>query len=67
MGLHADPQEPGAQAMRGEVVSRLPVQLLLLVLTAEAQFSCKARVWPDKVWIETRPAPMVPLKLQGFG
>lgn len=53
--------------MRGEVVSRLPVQLLLLVLTAEARFSCKARVWPDKVWIETGPAPMVPLKLQGFG
>ena len=48
-------------------MARLPVQLLLPVLTAEAQFSCKARVWPDKMWIGTGPAPVVPLKLQGFG
>lgn len=67
MGLHTDPQEPGAQARKGEAVARLPVQLLLPVLTAEARFSCKARVWPDKVWIGTGPAPMVSLKLQGFG
>lgn len=61
------PQGPGAQAMRGEGVARLPMQLLLRVLTAEARFSCKTRVWPDKVWIGTGPAPTEPLKLQGFG
>lgn len=57
---------PGVQAMRGGV-AWLWVQLLLRVLTAEARFSHKARVWPDKVWIGTGPAPTEPLKLQGFG